>query len=225
MVLYPYVTGEFAYFVNSCASYDGGKNWEYEGSLFGPSGATWCESAITARKGDGFGVVITDYNFGLYRHRYYPAGEWSDTVHFTDDMAKPQVKPAIERIATNSYGIVYVDFPALGAFFDISEWPEPPGIEEKLPGQILLNATPSVFTSQTSIEYTLGTKQNISLDVYDVLGKYIITLSSGEIPAGSYSSVWDGKDESGNSVASGMYFCVLKANTTGSISTRITLIK
>ena len=224
MVLYPYVTGEFAYFVNSCASYDGGKNWEYEGSLFGPSGATWCESAITARKGDGFGVVITDYNFGLYRHRYYPAGEWSDTVHFTDDMAKPQVKPAIECIATNSFGIVYVDFPSLGAFFDISQWPEPPGVEEKLPGQILLSASPSLFSSQTSIEYTLPTQQNISLDVYDVLGNHIKTLSSREFPAGKNSVVWDGNDEVGNLVASGMYFCVLKTDTESKV-TKITLIK
>jgi hypothetical protein len=224
MVLYPYCGGEFAYFVNSCASYDGGDNWEYEGTLFGPSGATWGVSAITARKGEGFGVVITDYNYGLYRHRDYPAGVWSDTVHFTDDMVKPQVKPAIEHIATNSYGIVYVDYPAQGAFFDISQWPES-GIEENTPGEMLLSVTPSLFSSRTSIEYILPTQQNISLDVYDVSGSHVKKLASGNIPAGSYSAVWDGKDASGNPVASGMYFCVLKANEKNSTSTKITLIR
>jgi hypothetical protein len=224
MVLYPYITGEFAYSVNSCASYNGGNSWEYEGSLFGPSGATYCASAITARKGEGFGVVITDYNYGLYRHRDYPAGVWSDTVHFTDDMVKPQVKPAIEHIATNSYGIVYVDYPAQGAFFDISQWPES-GIEENTPGEMLLSATPSLFSSRTSIEYILPTQQNISLDVYDVSGSHVKKLASGNIPAGSYSAVWDGKDASGNPVASGMYFCVLKANEKNSTSTKITLIR
>jgi len=223
-VLYPYCGGEFAYFVNSCASYDGGSNWSYEGSVFGPDATSWGVSAITGRKRGGFGAVMTGYNYGVYRYRDYPAGVWSDTVHFTDGLVEPRIKPSIEWIATNSYGIVYVDRPTQGAWFDISQWPEPPGIEEKSPGQILLNATPSVFTSQTSIEYTLGMKQNISLDVYDILGNHIINLVSGEIPAGKNSAGWDGKDDLGNSVASGMYFCVLETNT-GEIVEKLTLLR
>jgi len=225
MVLYPFCGGEFAYAVNSCASYDGGSNWSYEGSVFGPNATAWGISAITARRGGGFGAVMTCYNYGVYRNRDYPAGVWSDTVHFTDGLVEPRVKPAIEFIAENSYGIVYVNSPIQGAWFDVSQWPEPPGIEEKSPGQILLSANPSLFTSRTSIEYTLPTQQNISLDVYDVLGNHIVTLASGEIPAGNYSAVWDGKDGLGNPVSSGMYFCVLETNATGNISTRITLIK
>ena len=226
MVLYPYCGGEFAYFVNSCASYDGGDNWEYEGTLFGPSGTTWGVSAITARKGDGFGTVITCYNYGLYRYRDYPAGDWSDTVHFTDDFVKPQVKPAIERIATNSYGIVYVDHPAQGAFFDISQWPvsvigEPTTGENEVS---ILDAKPTVFSSRTSIEYILPTRQNISLDIYDILGNYVINLESGEVPAGKNSAVWDGEDDSGNPVANGMYFCVLKTNN-GEIVEKLTLLR
>ena len=218
MILYPYAFSEFGCAVKNCVSYDGGSNWEYEGTVF-VSSLTMGAGDITARRGDGFGVVIPDYNFGLYTHRDYPPGEWSDTVHFTNSGTAYRIKPSIERIATNSYGIVYVDYPTMGAYFDISQWP-PSGIEEKSPGQIFLSATPSLFSSQTSIEYFLSTSQNISLDIYDVLGNHIITLASGEIPAGSYSAVWDGKN-----VASGMYFCVLETNLAGTISKRITFIK
>ncbi len=227
MVLYPYCGGEFAYFVNSCASYDGGGNWEYEGTLFGPSGATWGASAITARRGAGFGAVITCSNFGVFRQRGYPAGDWSDTVHFTNHLVDPRIKPAIERIAANSYGILYVDYPTKGAWFDISQWPES-GIEENSPGEnetSLLEATPSVFSSRTSIEYILSSQQNISLDVYDVLGNHVINLISGEVPAGKNSTAWDGKNASGNPVASGVYVCVLKSNEKSTASTKITMIK
>jgi len=227
MVLYPYSGGEFAFYIRSCASYDGGNSWSYEGTLFGPNATTWGVSAITARKGDGFGTVITCYNYGLYRYRDYPAGAWSDTVHFTDDLVKPQVKPAIERIATECYGMVYVDYPTMGAWFDINHWPEP-GVEENAPSGkevSILDATPSVFSSRTSIEYILPTQQNISLDVYDLLGNHIINLVSGQVPAGKNSTVWDGKDDSGKPVSSGMYFCVLKANDKRSKVTKITLIK
>jgi hypothetical protein len=226
MVLYPYCGGEFAYFVNSCASYDGGNNWEYEGTLFGPSATTWGASAVTARRGDGFGAVIICSNYGLYRYRDYPAGEWIDSVRFTDDLVKPQVKPAIERIATNSYGIIYVDYPAQGAFFDISQWPS--GIEENSPGEkeaCLLEATPSVFSSRISIEYILPTRQIISLDIYDLLGNHIINLVSGQVPAGKNSTAWEGKNASGKPVTNGVYICVLKADGNPSISTKVTLLK
>ena len=224
MVLYPHVGGEFAFSVRSSASYDGGNIWHDEGPILGPTGTTWSASAITARKGDGFATVSTTLNFGAYRYRDYPMGDWSDTVHFTDHSVRAQVKPAIERIATNSYGIVYVDQSTMGAWFDISEWPES-GIENNIPGQILLSATPSVFSSRASIEYILPSSQNISLDVYDILGNHVITLASGDAPAGSHSAVWDGKDDSGNPVASGMYFCVLKSNNKNTASKKITLIK
>lgn len=224
MVLYPIVYGEFAYAVRSCASYDGGNSWEYEGTLFGPTGTTSCASAITARKGDGFATVNTTLNFCAYRYRDYPMGDWSDTVHFTDHSVRAQVKPAIERIATNSYGIIYVDHPTQAARFDISEWPES-GIEENTPGEILLSATPALFSSQASIEYILSSSQNISLDVYDVLGNHVINLASGNIPAGSYSAVWDGKDESGTPVSNGVYICVLKESEKENTSRKITLIK
>jgi len=226
MVLYPYCGGEFAYFVNSCASYDGGSNWSYEGSVFGPNSTAWGVSAVTGRKRGGFGAVMTCYNYGVYRYRDYPAGVWSDTAHFTDGLVEPRIKPAIEFIAENSYGIVYVNNPIQGAWFDISQWPS--GIEETIPDESeasLLGAIPSVFTSRTSIEYILGAKQNISLDVYDILGNHVMNLASGQVSAGKNSVIWDGKDDSGNPVSNGVYLCVLKANEKSATSTKITLIK
>lgn len=227
MVLYPYVFSEFGCAVKSCVSYNGGDSWEYEGTVFNSS-LTMGAGDITARREAGFGVVINDYNFGLYTHRDYAPGEWSDTVHFTNPgMTAYRIKPSIENISTECYGMVYVDYPTMGAWFDISDRP-PPGIEENAPrGEevFILNATPSVFSGRTSIEYILPTQQNISLDVYDVLGNHVINLVSGDVPAGNHSTSWDGKDALSNAVPNGMYFCVLKVNGKENTNTKITLIK
>jgi hypothetical protein len=225
MVLYSYLGGDRYYSVRSCASYNGGLNWFPESSVFDSTitTGTYGASALTARKGEGFAAVSPSLDGCFYRHRGYPSGAWSSAEQFAHHDANPWVKPAIERVAENSYGIIYVDDSTGGAWFDISQWPEP-GVEEKLPEQILLSATPSLFSSQTSIEYTLPTQQNISLDVYDVLGNHIKTLSSGEFPAGKNSVVWDGNDEGGNLVASGMYFCVLKTND-GEVVEKLTLLR
>ncbi len=225
MVLYPYWQAEFDYSVKSYVSYDGGTSWDYEGSLFGEISAGFRRaSAITARKGDEFGAVIMATFNGLYRHRSYPAGAWSAAVNFTDYSLEPRVKPAIERIATNSYGIIYVDHPTRAARFDISQWPGS-GIEEQTLEEIFLNVNPLLFNRQISIEYTLGGKQNISIDIYNILGRRVKNLVSGEVSAGSHSASWDGKDASGNPVASGVYFCVLKTEREQSTSKRLMLIR
>jgi len=226
IIVYPSRVGEDNNYIKYVVSYNGGNDWVF-GVLYGPSAVGIDKSDVTAGDGYGFGVVYVTEEEGFYTQKNPVDASWSEPISFSDTAG--QVRNAeIVQIANGNYGIAYgvnywpiADLEA--ALFDRSDWVS--GIEEKSPGRILLSANPSLFTSRTSIEYTLPIQQNISLDVYDVLGNHIVTLASGEIPAGNYSAIWDGKDVSGNAVASGMYFCMLKANTTGSISTRITLIK
>jgi len=45
----------------------------------------------------------------------------------------------------------------------------------------------------------------VELTVYDIAGRKIRTLVSGDFAAGSYKIVWIGTDEHGNAVASGVY--------------------
>jgi len=47
--------------------------------------------------------------------------------------------------------------------------------------------------------------------IYNVLGQKILTLIDEELEAGSHELLWDGKDQSGMSVSSGIYLCRLQA--------------
>jgi flagellar hook assembly protein FlgD len=53
----------------------------------------------------------------------------------------------------------------------------------------------------------------VSLRIYNVLGQEVVTLLEGAHPAGNYQAVWDGRNEAGESVGSGVYFYRLEASS------------
>ena len=66
---------------------------------------------------------------------------------------------------------------------------------------------PNPFNASTSIYYQLDSPGSASLEVFNILGQSVRKLVDGETqPAGLYHVVWDGTDESGQIVSSGMYF-------------------
>ena len=65
---------------------------------------------------------------------------------------------------------------------------------------------PNPFQNRTTISYQLPQAGNVSLCIYDVTGRTVKTLQAGFQKPGSYSAVWDGRDNKGRSVAKGVYF-------------------
>jgi hypothetical protein len=70
---------------------------------------------------------------------------------------------------------------------------------------------PNPFNPETEIGYGLSQASHVNLVVYDLLGRKVRTLVSEHQSAGSQSVIWDGRDEQGAQVASGVYFYRLKA--------------
>jgi hypothetical protein len=69
---------------------------------------------------------------------------------------------------------------------------------------------PNPFNPETVISYKIGRKGTYELSVFNLLGQEIRVLVAGELLQGSYEIQWDGKDDAGQSVASGIYFYQLK---------------
>ena len=69
---------------------------------------------------------------------------------------------------------------------------------------------PNPFNAQSVIRYDIkdvpGRMVLVSLDIFDLLGRRVRTLVRGRISSGRYAVVWDGTDDSGDRVASGVYF-------------------
>jgi hypothetical protein len=70
---------------------------------------------------------------------------------------------------------------------------------------------PNPFSSRTTIRFDAPDRGRVHVAVYDVKGQRIRVLVDAEIPAGRHTAVWDGKNESGEVVASGIYFLQMKA--------------
>jgi hypothetical protein len=71
--------------------------------------------------------------------------------------------------------------------------------------------TPNPFNPITMISYEIDRAGFVSLAVYDVAGRLVKRLVNERRDAGSYREQWNGTSETGGSVASGVYFCRLKA--------------
>ena len=71
---------------------------------------------------------------------------------------------------------------------------------------------PNPFNPETTIPYALSSDAVVSLTIYNIAGQVVRKLVDGEaLAAGQYQALWDGRSESGASVASGMYFYLLHA--------------
>ncbi|MCC7431465.1 SBBP repeat-containing protein [bacterium] len=70
---------------------------------------------------------------------------------------------------------------------------------------------PNPFNPNTTISYTLAKNNEVKLEVYNTNGELVRVLVSEKQNEGSHSSNWNGKDENGNVVSSGVYFYKLTA--------------
>jgi hypothetical protein len=69
---------------------------------------------------------------------------------------------------------------------------------------------PNPFNQATEIKFTLTRSDFVSLNIYNLLGRKVRTLVSENLSSGYKSVRWDGKNDSGKNVASGIYFYQLR---------------
>lgn len=79
--------------------------------------------------------------------------------------------------------------------------------KETLPERFALGQNfPNPFNPSTEIRFRLTAPAEAELAVYNIVGQKVKTLAHGVFPAGEHSVIWDGKDEGGISLPSGVYF-------------------
>ena len=86
---------------------------------------------------------------------------------------------------------------------------QPIGIEESAGTRVQLMfelGHPNPFRRHITAHYTLDNPATVELCVYDASGRFINCLVRGTVEPGEYHAIWDGKDERGHDVSSGIYF-------------------
>ena len=83
------------------------------------------------------------------------------------------------------------------------------------PGQLALaQNAPNPFAAETTVSFTVPERGNVEISVYDVAGRRVASLFSGEKDAGRYDVQWNGVDDNGERVGAGIYFCRIEAGNT-----------
>jgi hypothetical protein len=115
------------------------------------------------------------------------------------------------------YAYLVGDGPNSIAVYD----PSPNAIGDSEPGVIaefnLHQNYPNPFNPQTTIEFETHKSGTVLLEIYNILGRSIRKLVNNTLPAGNYTVIWDGKNELGQKVPSGIYFYRLQMGGESSV--------
>ena len=71
---------------------------------------------------------------------------------------------------------------------------------------------PNPFNPSTQIQYALPTDANVTIAIYDLVGRHIRTLVNGQVNAGYHSTLWNATNEMGSPVSAGVYIYTITAN-------------
>jgi len=81
------------------------------------------------------------------------------------------------------------------------------GASGSLPTQFAVNQNyPNPFNPTTEISFSLPASSKVEISIYNLLGQSVRTVIDEQMPAGNHTVTWDGRNSSGGTVASGVYF-------------------
>ncbi len=151
--------------------------------------------------------------YGIYRSTgsSVNVNDPEQLIHITIEPVTEFYDTSADSAASYSYGVVAYDdgdneSTSSGTPVQIAD-------HELLPNSsALLQNYPNPFNAGTSIAFHLsGGSLRTSLQVYNILGQKVITLVDDILEPGDHQATWDGRDERGSPVASGIYLCSLRA--------------
>ncbi len=80
----------------------------------------------------------------------------------------------------------------------------------QLPAEYALHpAHPNPFNPLATIRYELPVRTEVTLTIYDILGREVARLVDGMQPTGHHQAIWNGQDHAGQAVPSGIYIAQL----------------
>ncbi|MFH2055308.1 MAG: PKD domain-containing protein [bacterium] len=179
--------------------------------IYGESGdailqqaSAWDDTAATYADADGNGVINED-DVDVLHTMWNSTHDWAantlaPNINYNDFAVNfSELRDEVEGIAGSEAGsqmLQVINTVAGGA---------------TLPDQVMLMQNyPNPFNPETRIDYALPEPAEVRLTVHNILGQTVRTLVDGYQNAGFRNVIWDGADESGVQVSSGVYFYKLE---------------
>ena len=160
---------------------------------------------VEVEEGGGFG-------FGRYRARYHHSNSdrdcaWEDFSFEQDSWQKDAPLP-VEDYNPEAICI------ALEVIGDV------------VPVKFNLSDNyPNPFNPTTNISFSIPMSLDVQINIYNVLGQRVAMFNEGQLDAGTYNVRWNGRDQTGNTLASGIYFYELQAGDQFKQIKKMTFVK
>lgn len=148
-------------------------------------------------------VKISGMNQNEWKH--YKVYIGSDAIPFTENMrVKFQMEDILVATTCAEAAIDDVIIRVNACPLDVAE-------AESTPIRFFVDpGRPNPFNPMTAIRFGIPSAERTKVEIIDTSGRRVATLTDGTRQAGYHSIVWDGRDDQGHPVGSGMYYCNVK---------------
>jgi len=170
---------------------------------------------INAVTVNGVAAISTAENFSQWEATLLnlPAGEVTLTAKATDEFGNQELTPHVMKIRVDKTSAVTNGASASGMVREYE-------LAQNYPNPFNRSTERSRQSPETKISFAIPTKQRVQLAIFDVLGRQVRLLVNSDLAPGRYEQLWDGRDDSGGPVPSGIYFYRLQAGAAGFEQTR-----
>ena len=222
------------------SNYGGSAHLTVDGSPSGVSLITYCRTVLFPGDKIKVGLYHTNFVYGVQAGINVRGGSFGEQVSTKAAAPEEDIELIVEikniHLPGTPIELWLVSWPGSGeAWFkyvrlerggNVTKIKESQKLPESLmnPFQLYQNY-PNPFNSVTVIEYFLTQNSDIQLQIYDNLGRLIKTLYKGSQVAGNHKIVWDGTDNMGKPVSSGVYFYSIMDSKGHLITKKSILIK
>jgi hypothetical protein len=194
--------GEVEDFNQIMAAYDYDGNGKIEGTQVEVQGLLNRLKAILPQDASGNPVTMMSDSLKVKNHPEYVQGIWDYYFVLNDGSMGVHNATYAVALLQKALGTYPLDVKPVGG---------------DVPKTYALNQNyPNPFNPSTTISFALPKNEQVKLEVYDILGNLVKTMVNQQMGAGTYQVVWNGVDQNGARVASGVYLYRLQA---GSFST------
>ncbi len=211
----------------SHASYVSGEDEDYKYgkrtdqwqiSLLEPGSYQSAGNAIAVDKNNGAHVVYFHVGSGILQYKLIQSNSISGSAiaeaGWNNDIAVDSTIRAHVVYQNNDDQIVYVK--ESSSFVNDQSF-------QPFDFQLYRNF-PNPFNSSTRLAFSLTKPAFVRLMIIDVQGRLVRILKNQVVPAGHHWLIWEGKDQKGQNVPSGIYFCVLQSKQK-TLSQRLLLVR
>ena len=171
-----------------------GSTWKHYGETEAGDTVRWSVSGMAEDRAGRLWIAGADY-FGVLEGTTWTGFSYSQ-FHDTG------------RLAMDSRGDLWIA--SYDGLYRLARDDQPTAVDSTAPSGEprsfhLDQNYPNPFNHETRIGFRFRQRAELALRVLNVRGQTVATLVSGTRPAGSYETVWDGRDDQGQAVASGLY--------------------